>query len=211
MELARAKPRPINTFQHVLDILFDQIQTEFAQIEALIEPLENLSGKNFKQMASRKNYDLIRRTLTAMILTSERTQKTLDSMEISCDSALDQVNDNKRINAINKVLAIIRDDKKSGLAYAEKLPFTIGDGWKPMGSISLARKLVNIFGYLAVCPFVDVKKFKEIHEKSLVDIQFLLDEYKSERVYYAGEGEEFHLKGYKKKNKREKISRRIGS
>ncbi len=166
-------------FKDLLQVQLDHLINGIAQLESELIPFEHIEERDFKKLLTSNHFEKYRKLLTAMSVTSSNNYDHFRKLTAICHAALAEVKEKNKKEAITKIIKELVGANKLSLSYAEKLPFSFGDGWAAKGEISDIRKLVNIAGYLMVSPvkLIMPKKGKSMYNKSLLAITNLAREH----------------------------------
>src|SRR3989344_5221581 len=163
----------------LLNDRFDALIGDFNRLEAELSQIKKNEKRIYKNILERENYKKLQGSIAMMYRTSQTQSIIFNQIHKICLELLKKARtsgytpDEARIR---QVIAKIQQTEKQGLAYAERLPFSIDEGWKPKGEISFFRKMFNLPGYLLVAPyFIGSGKRRTVYEKSLRDLQEVVD------------------------------------
>lgn len=179
-------------FNDVMDRLFNDLNHEMFQVEGELSSIKDVDKKMQEETLKHNDFEKYETLIGVMYTTSHKLRKTLNRMHEVCILANKRgrpTPDQKR--DINSILNKIKEFEKLGLANAERLPFSIDKdgGWFAQGEISMARKIINIPGYLLVAPFLlTSEKARAMYNKSLSDIKSMLSRYRRAQQKDEGSG-----------------------
>lgn len=165
------------SFKTVMEYLFGELKDDMVKLEAEIFKIEDLTSKNYKEVLSKNSFAKFKEVTAIMSLTSRQTKSTIQKMHNACISALKNAETRRDKKAIQKIIKDIRSIEKQGFAYAERLPFSLGSGWKGENKIGVIRAIMNLPGYLLLYPFVYHKdKRIALYNKYLSEFNQLFSE-----------------------------------
>ncbi len=171
---------------HYLKDQLKALNHEQDQFQAEISALEDLDVDSFIEHLHAGNFDRFGEILTAMYVTSTKTEATLDHIHGACMAAQEVTITSKQRKAIDRIIKKVLDAEKENMAYGERLPLTLGKGGWRTGSETFAkqvRMIVNIPGYLLIegaSRILGPEKKRvlyEMYNRSRLDFQKALDEY----------------------------------
>lgn len=162
-------------FDDLIESLISDLITCTASYEAAISKFEHIPKKSFEKMFDEGNFAKYRSTITAMSVNSTHVYYDFARLEAVCNFVLTEANKNYKDAAIiEDIKKKISRARKLNLAFAQKLPLSIGHGFKP-GHYSRGRQLVNKLGDIIIWPILRGDKKKAVYNKSLKDIKELVD------------------------------------
>ncbi|HLD73198.1 MAG TPA: hypothetical protein VJA23_06470, partial [Candidatus Nanoarchaeia archaeon] len=172
--------RMLKKFPDIIEKQFSDLLHEFYELEAELNKLKCVSKTTYQNLLKEKNYEEFERLIGIMYRTSSNQSETFERMHRACLEVHKYVNktysgedpgNNKK--KVRELIAKIKEGEKQGLVFAERLPFSLGEGWMPQGGISNLRRIVNIPGYLLLAPYLVATKRQNLTmlEKSLYDLR----------------------------------------
>ncbi len=160
-------------FQEVMDRLLGKLLGYGTEFQAELNKLEHIKTEHFERILSENEFKEFQRVIGVMSKTSAATVSTFRHMENACLEMLKNPEvspDKSKKKAVQKIMVILDKARKEELAYARRLPFSIGGGWAP--GFSPVRHLVNAAGYLLLAPgLATSSKARAMYAKSLSTLQ----------------------------------------
>lgn len=147
-----------DTFSNVMEYLFKKLNDEFYQLEAEIGVLRGITDSSYREILEKNKFEKYEQIVGVMYRTSREQSQIMQRIHAACMEALKQVGTDRRKSDVKKIINIVKGVEKMGFGYAERLPFSIGGGWKPEGSIGKARHIFNIPGYILLAPYIMINK-----------------------------------------------------
>lgn len=169
----------IRRFPDIMEKQFSDLLHEFYELEAELNKLNGVSKTTYEDLLKERNYEEFERLIGVMYRTSSNQSETFDRMHRACLELLKalSIKPNKESDIskkkLNELIAKIKVIEKQGLAFAERLPFSLGEGWASQGGISGFRRIINIPGYLLLAPYLVATRRQNLTmlEKSLYDLR----------------------------------------
>ena len=163
-----------------LDEAFRTLLDNFSKLQAELNSINSWGEKAYRDLLEESNYARLQRLIAMMYHTSEAQSKTFSQIHRIClellrgaqssDNAVDEIK-------IKEMIAKIKQVEKQGLAYAQKLPLSFDDGWRPRGDVSIFRQILNLPGYLLEAPYLYARGERgTLFKKSLLDLQKVVEE-----------------------------------
>lgn len=182
-----------NGFSHeygvYMERLLHQLIHEQAEFQAEITRLEKMDVETFVEHLHAGNFKEFENILVNMNLTSTNTGNTLKSIHGVNMAASHSADTEKAIKNIDKIIKMCLSAEKESMAFADRLPLTLGKGgWMGAGDETLAsavRKMINIPGYLLIegaGKIIGEEKRRALHNlymKSVYDFRRTLVDYQA--------------------------------
>jgi hypothetical protein len=134
---------------NLLKITTDRV----TQFRSGIVRIDEVPKSTYKEFMLENNFQRLEDNLAITLKLSkeiEELERIMASVgRVGLDSSRKIKSD---FGKVKKVVEMIDKTSKYSLAGAERLPFSLGKGWVPEGDISLARRLINVVGYVLVLP-----------------------------------------------------------
>ncbi len=159
---------------------FSDLLHEFYELEAELNKLKSVSKTTYQNLLKERNYEEFERLIGIMYRTSSNQSETFERMHRACLEVHKYVNNfysgedpGNFKKKVRELITKIKEGEKQGLVFAERLPFSLGEGWMPQGRISNFRRIVNIPAYLLLAPYLVATRRQNLTmlEKSLYDLK----------------------------------------
>lgn len=164
-------------FEDGMKSCLDKIDSAMYEIEAEINSVENLSEKTLRELLTKSQLEKFKQFIGVMFRSSQNMNDHFNEMHGLCLELIYSAggrppkDTHKYKEKIEEILSELRAVRKLELTYAERLPFSFGEGWKPGKEISKARQLVNIPGYLLMAPALKYsREVQAAYHKSLSEL-----------------------------------------
>ena len=178
-----------------MDFLFDEFNKDMRAAEAEIRVFEGLTKKNYKQMLENRSLERLSALMVAILDTSSSTWNHLEAMDKACLEGMAQASRKASRLKIQDAKGVIKKARLTVVASFNRLPFSMGKGWKPKGEISTIRHLINIPGYALIIPWMFVGKKLGKHDPNyqydlgVAKLHELLKELKDDKTHYTKQRE----------------------
>lgn len=159
-------------FEQLLTKKFDEMGKDLGMLGAALRRLEVLE----ERILEKTNFQEFTKVVTVMANVSLKTSSHREDMEKLCLDTLHKTETKENLRSLQEILKQIHWLENQSLAYASRLPLSLGGGWKPgLEPFSTIRHFVNLPGYLMMAPFT--KAGEVALSKSLSEIQKITDVY----------------------------------